>query len=103
MAKLAVSFRIDNSTGAYTYGERYSSFMAELRKTGIWEETTSFGLTTTSETAEQLCDRLYFKSHFDPSRDLMIVINVETGVGVTKGEVQYPHTLAGKLNKLIQK
>lgn len=101
--KYAISFRIDTGTHIHTYSERYSTFMEQVRKTGSWEETTSFALITSTETIETLVDRLYFQSHFNATYDLMIVIDIERGVAVTKGKVEYPATLGGKLNKLAQK
>lgn len=74
-----------------------------MRKTGAWEETTSFALTTTTETASQVADRLYLQTHFDASCDKMLVINIETGVGVSYGPVKYPATLGSKLVRHIQK
>ena len=102
--KYAISFRIETGTqGGSTYAERYSSFMEQVRKTGAWEETTSFALIVSDETLENLVNRFYIYSKFDATSDLMIVIDIESGVAVTKGKVEYPATLAGKLNKLAQK
>lgn len=102
--KYAISFRIETGThGGSTYSERYSSFMEQVRKTGAWEETTSFALTTSTETLEDFVNRLYLRSQFSATADLMIVIDIERGTAVTKGKVEYPATLAGKLNKLTQK
>lgn len=104
MAKLAISFRLKNETVAgSTYGERLASLMEQIRKTGAWEETTSFALTTSTETAEQLCDRLYLYSTFNAATDLLIVIDIERGVAVTRGNLDYPATLGSKLNRLTQK
>lgn len=104
MTKLAISFRLKNETvGGDSYSERLSSLMEQIRKTGAWEETTSFALTTSAETAEQLCDRLYLYSKFNAATDLMIVIDIERGTAVTRGKVDYPATLSSKLNRLTQK
>lgn len=104
MAKYAVTFRFEYAVaGGSTYDERYSSFMAQLRKTGTWEETTSFALTTSTEGLEQFADRLYLESLFNANYDTMLVINIETGWAVSRGKIDYPSILAGKLVKLIQK
>tara|TARA_R110002124_G_scaffold256165_1_gene421836 strand:+ start:786 stop:1103 length:318 start_codon:yes stop_codon:yes gene_type:complete len=102
--KYAISFRIGAGThGGSTYSERYASFMEQVRKTGAWEETTSFALIVSDETLESLVTRLYIHSKFNATADLMIVIDIERAVAVTKGTVEYPHTLGLKLNKLAQK
>ena len=101
--KYAVSFRIDTATHGYTYSDRYTSFMAQVRKTGAWDETTSFALVTSDERIEVFADRLYFKSYFDAVHDMMIVIDIERAAAITRGKIEYPATLSGKLNKLVQK
>jgi hypothetical protein len=102
--KYAISFRIGAGThGGSTYSERYSSFMEQVRKTGAWEETTSFALIVSDETLDNLVNRFYIHSLFNATADLMIVIDIESGVAVTKGTIEYPHTLGSKLNKLVQK
>ena len=103
MYKYAISFRIDTDTHGYTYYDRHTSLMDQIRKTGAWEETTSFALTTTTETLGVFADRLYFQSHFSAIYDMMLVIDIERGVAVSRGKIEYPATLRGKLNKLIQK
>jgi hypothetical protein len=102
--KYAISFRIDTDThGGRTYLERYSSFMDQVRKTSVWEETTSFALTVSDETLENFVARLYLGSKFNAITDLMVVIDIERGVAVTKGKVSYPATLSSMLNRLVQK
>ncbi|MEL7689175.1 hypothetical protein [Citromicrobium bathyomarinum] len=104
MAKYAITFRIDYAERAgSTYGERYSSFMEQVRKTGVWEETTSFALTTSAETTEQLCDRLYFQSKFTAAYDTVVVVNIDTGFAVSRGVIKSPATLRAKVNGLLQK
>lgn len=104
MAKFAVSFRFDINTAAgASYSERYSSFMEQVRKTGAWEETTSFALVTSGETLDQFSDRLYYQSHFCAVTDTMLVIDIETGRAISRGKIDYPATLRGKLNGLTQK
>lgn len=104
MAKYAISFRFDHSAHAgHSYAERYISFMEQVRKTRAWEETTSFALTTSTETIEQIADRLYLSSHFSAAFDTMLIIDIERGVAVSRGVIEYPATLGGKLNRLIQK
>ncbi|HEY9553832.1 hypothetical protein [Allosphingosinicella sp.] len=101
MATLVITYRIDSSLD---YGARYASLVEQIRKCERhWEETTSFALVSTPETASQLADRLYFKSKIDTSRDTFMVINLSTGDAVIRGPVLYPHTLKGMLPKLVQK
>lgn len=103
--KYAVSFRLKNATCAgSTYGERLESLMAQIRATGnTWEETTSFALFSSSETIGTLIDRLYFESSFSEAHDLMIVIDIHSGVAMTRGVVSYPSTLRSLVGTLAQK
>ena len=103
--KHAINFRLKNATClGSTYGERLDSLMKQIRATGsTWEETTSFALLNSAETLEQLVDRLYLNSSFSASDDLLIAIDIERGVAVTKGVVKYPTTLGLLLNRLAQK
>lgn len=103
MSKYAITFRFDTDLKEPSYSERYASFMEQVRKTGAWEETTSFALTTSIETTEQLCDRLYLFSKFSTAHDTMVVINIETGFAVSRGKIEYPATLRSKVNGLLQK
>jgi len=103
MAKFTITFRFDSDLKHPSYSERYSTFMEQVRKTGAWEETTSFALTESSETTEQLCDRLYYQSQFSAAYDTMVVVNIQNGFGVSRGRIQYPATLRAKLNGLLQK
>lgn len=103
--KYAISFRLKNATCAgSTYGERLDSLMKQIRVTDpTWEETTSFALINSTEKIEELVDRLYLRSEFSAADDLLIVIDIERGVAMTKGEVAYPATLGSLLNRLAQK
>lgn len=103
--KYAVSYRLKNATCAgSTYGERLDSLLKQIRLTPpTWEETTSFALINTTENIESLVDRLYLRSLFSAHDDLLIVIDIERGLAVTKGPIEYPATLGSLLNGLGQK
>lgn len=102
MAKHAITFRIrwNNSD---SYNERYESFMEQVRKTPVWEETTSFALVTTNEGAEALCDRLYYYSKFNASIDTMVIIDISSGYAVSRGVIDDPARLRASVNLLLQK
>ena len=86
MPRYAVTFRIHDDTG---YQNRYESFTEQVRKgaTYWWAGTTSFYAIQTSEALKVYSDRIYFDSSFDPSRDIFVVVNVETGEGRTRGSI----------------
>ncbi len=103
MYKYAISFRIDNATHTFTYGERYQSLVEQIRISGAWEETTSFALISSDETIEELAGRLYINSHFNAAYDLMLIIDIERGVAISRGPLVYPATLKSKLNAIVLK
>lgn len=90
LATFAITFSFHYDS---TYNDRYSSFMAEVRKCStVWDETTSFALVETTETLEALESRLYL-SQFSPSRDKMLVINVSYDAAIARGALSYKATL----------
>ena len=90
MFTYAVSFTIHSDSD---HSRRYTSLMSEIRKSGkVWAETTSFCLV---ETIEQIADferRLYL-TDFLPSRDRLLVLNVQDDVAIARGDIQYPSLL----------
>lgn len=86
MARFAVTFRIHDDSG---YSDRYNSFTTEVRK-GVahwWAGTTSFYAIETAETLDAYCRRIWLNSTFDGSKDVYVVVNVETGAGRSRGPV----------------
>lgn len=101
MAVHSVSFTLKRDS---TYSERYESFMAQIRASKkVWEETTSFALVETAESASELETRLYVKSMFNHTKDLMIVIDVTGRSGVSRGKLEYPLTLGAIMPNVTQK
>ncbi len=86
MARYAVTFRIHSDA---TYTERYTSFCDKVREGAAkwWAGTTAFYAIQSNEALDAFCSRIYLHSKFDASKDLFVVINVETGAGRVKGKV----------------
>lgn len=86
MPRYAVTFRIHNDVG---YDRRYDSFTEQVRKgaTYWWAGTTSFYAIQNSETLKAFSDRIYFDSSFDPSKDVFVVVDIETGKGRSRGTI----------------
>jgi len=86
MARYAVTFRIHEDSD---YSNRYDSFTEQVKK-GVsywWAGTTSFYAVQTSEALGDYCSRIYFQSKFNATKDLFVVVNVETGEGRSKGKI----------------
>src|SRR3546814_2109778 len=78
MATLVITYRIDSSLD---YGARYASLVEQIRKCERhWEETTSFALVSTPETASQLADRLYFKRSEEHTSELKSLMRISYAV-----------------------
>lgn len=86
MARYAVTFRIHDDSG---YQSRYDSFTEEVRKgaTYWWAGTTSFYAIQSPEALKTFCDRIYLQSSFAPSKDVFLVVDIETGKGRTRGKI----------------
>lgn len=100
MAVYMVSFTIHSDS---TYQDRYDSFMEQIKKGGLWwGDTTSFVAVRTDESMEEFCNRIYFKSSFDPAKDLFLILDYETQNGYTRGHVKdsYIFTLMPFVRKL---
>jgi hypothetical protein len=99
MAIFAISFRIHEDS---TYEERYESLIEQIKKEAIdatWEETTSFFIIESNETASKsLCDRLYNRSDILESKDILLVINL-SAKGYAQRGAQYPNTLDSLMRK----
>lgn len=99
MAHFIVSFRIKSDSD---YQSRYDSFKKRVEDLGggvgkVWEETSSFYAFETKNTAQGLCNDLYLNTEFDPSKDVMLVVDVINQQKATKGEIKYPNILGSAL------
>lgn len=92
MGHFLVTFRF--GAGA-TYSDRYKSFVDKIEEISeyVWDETSSFYAIKASGTAESICDLLYFDTQFSPSKDMMVVIDLDRKEKSTRGELLYPDTL----------
>lgn len=96
MAHFIVTFRIADDSG---YQVRYESFLEEIYKKasggspGTWEETTSFLSFESSGTADSMCNSLYMDSKFDASKDMMVVLELDSRTKAVKGPISYLATL----------
>jgi len=101
MSTFVISYMIKSDS---TYASRYSSLVEQIREcSSKWEETTSFAVVSTAETLTALADRLYYKSLIISEKDILLVLDPNTGDAVIRGPVQYPNTLKSMLPKLAQK
>lgn len=100
MGTMAVSFRFkDNATRE----ARYNSFVEQLRKMVIWEETTSFALVETDMTAAQLEADLYSSTDISSYDDKFIVIDVTGCQASARGVFDYTSTLRSLLPRVVIK
>jgi hypothetical protein len=94
MAVFAISFRI-KQVGNYT--ERYESLVSAIKAQAIgttWEETTSFFVIKSSKDTNSLAGDLYTVSSM-ATTDKLLVVNLSIKDYATRGEIEYPNTLAG--------
>ena len=83
MAVYAVSFELKQDD---TYSDRFTSFMAEVKRTKPWwAENTSFVLVQTPEDIDTFCTRIYFNSTFDPTKDRYLVLDTSVRFGRMRG------------------
>ncbi|QKK24699.1 hypothetical protein [Rhizobium hidalgonense] len=69
-----------------TYDKRYSSFNEQVKASGVWwAETTSFIVVESPETIEAFCDRIYFQSDFNSSKDRVLVLDANVKSGRYRG------------------
>ena len=99
MANFIVSFRI--ASDKY-YNQRYESFVSEVHNvaggtSSVWEETSSFFVFEWEGNADELCEKLYFSTLFDPSKDQMLIIDVSNRKKAVKGQIKYPDVLESYL------
>lgn len=99
MAVFNVSFRI-KQTG--DHAGRYQSVVERIRSEAIdgqyWEETTSFTVLRSNKSAADLADAIYFGSEFMTDWDKLLVVNLSVKDHATKGNIEYPATLASLMN-----
>lgn len=83
MTIFVVSFRISDETSSYgSRQERWQSVNDTIRSKAIgrnyWKETTSFFTIEGSEdSSKSLADAINWNSKLDPSKDLLLVINLD--------------------------
>lgn len=93
MAHFIVTFRLKNDS---TYQDRYESFVERARAIATlsaWEETSSFFAFRAEGSAISICTDLYLHSQFDSTKDLMVVIDLDSKQKATQGNVAYPALL----------
>ena len=86
MPRYAVTFRIHQDSD---YSDRYDSFTEQVKKgtTYWWAGTTSFYAIQTTEALSDYCSRIYVHSKFNATKDIFVVVNIETGEGRSKGKI----------------
>ncbi|MBB4219400.1 hypothetical protein [Variovorax guangxiensis] len=99
MAHFILTFRIASDKG---YQERYDSFVDAVHKLAggagkVWDETTSFYAFSTNSTAQHVLNHLYVRSDFDSTKDMMVVIDVDTRTKATIGPLKYEVLLTSYL------
>jgi hypothetical protein len=95
MANFIVTFRIKADDD---YQSRYDSFVAKAHELAgspgsTWEETSSFLAFDAPGTAEEVCQKLYFGSDFNASKDVMLVIDLTRRQKASQGNIRYPNML----------
>lgn len=99
MAIFATTFRIHNDD---TYQDRWSSVVEAIRKettSTYWEEPTSFALIESGKNSSEVAASINQNSKLDPSKDLLVVINIS----VTKGHSAVGVIRDGDFQKLMAK
>ena len=100
MATHLISFRIQYDAD---HTDRWSSTIEAIRNEAsdsvTWEETTSLIILRSSMSAEMLATSIYINSKFDVTKDKLLVVDATTGAYATRGQIDYPATLAGMFAK----
>lgn len=94
MATHIVSFRIAQDANAT---ERWASTVARIKAEstdGSWDETTSLILIKSEKSAVDLASSIYFGSLLDASKDKLLVVDITRNAYATRGQIDYPATLA---------
>ncbi|WP_409188588.1 hypothetical protein [Bradyrhizobium sp. RDM4] len=85
MATLSVSFDLEYDS---TYQARYTSFMEQVKKSGLWwADTTSFVVVSTTESIDEFCSRIYVNSDFNATKDLFLVMDTEVKSARIRGKI----------------
>lgn len=93
MAVFALSFRI-GSEGDWS--SRYNSVVDKIKSEAghyYWDETTSFFVLTSTKSAREIADSVYFGSMFNQSWDIILVVNLSVKDHGTKGNFVSSATL----------
>ena len=103
MAIIAVSFRIERDESSDEYNRRYKAITEKIKSYAvgsIWDETTSFYLFESNETAGNIASGVYLLTEFRTDKELLLVINTSSRTDHSfKGAVKYPTTLNNLLDK----
>lgn len=93
MGHFVITFRLKADS---TYDKRYDSFTDKIEEIAEsnWRETSSFYAIYADGTAKEICDAIYYGSEFSEDTDTMIVIDLDNNEKATRGNIEYPHTLA---------
>lgn len=98
MATHIVMFRLDYNS---TYSDRWASVIKAIRAEAdgnTWEEMTSIIVLKSTKSADELARNIYLYSDFDAATDKLLVVNSTNNTHATRGEFDYPATLAGFFN-----
>ncbi|WP_238911921.1 hypothetical protein [Achromobacter xylosoxidans] len=93
MAHFIVTFRLKNDS---TYQDRYDSFVDKVKNIATlspWDQTSSFFAFRADDTATGICSTLYLQTLFDATKDLMVVIDLDSKQKASKGKIEYPALL----------
>lgn len=99
MATYIISFRIlSDSTHADRWASVVDTIHGEAANGTVWEETTSLIILRSQKSPDALASSIYLGSSFSPSKDKLLVVDAHSGAYATRGEFDYPATLAGLLS-----
>lgn len=86
MAVYTVSFDLEYDS---TYQSRYSSFLEQVKKHGLWwADTTSFVAVRTTESIDAFCSRIYVESEFNHTKDLYLVMDSDAKSARIRGKIK---------------
>ena len=96
MAIHAITFRLNSDS---EYERRYVSLIGAIEKataTTFWSEPTSFFLIESTSNSKELAEWINQNSLLDPSKDLLLVINL-----TSKGHTPLGHIIDNDLHTLM--
>lgn len=99
MATYLITFRLDYNS---TYADRWESVIKAIRAQSVdgktWEEMTSVILLESDKSADAVARDIYISSDFNTVTDKLLVVNSSNNTYATRGEIDYPATLASFFN-----